>query len=393
MSTQPYILGQEPSAVESWTYRRGRRPRVLQIGKYYRPYCGGMENHLETLCQQIREAVHLQVIVADHEWRGRRESIEGIDVTRSAKVMNVAGTCVCPAMAWQIRGARPDLVHLHHPNPTAMLAYLSSGCRTPMVLTYHSDIVRQKRLGAAFQPILTRILDECGAIIATSQHYVESSPLLTRYQRKTHIIPLCIPLDHLESDPGIARRIRAHYGPRIILSVGRLVYYKGFEYLIRAMQSVDARLLIVGSGPLGPALEREVAERQLGSRVTLLGEVENVAPYYHACDLFVLPSVARSEAFGIVQLEAMACSKPVVNTRLQSGVPYVSLDGVTGITVPPADPEALAVAMNRLLSDDNLRHAYGLAARRRIEEHFSLCLMASRTLDVYASVLGSSRIT
>src|SRR5262249_22178391 len=145
-------------------------------------------------------------------------------------------------------------------------------------------------------------------------------------------------------DEDEVERIRRRYGPRIVVSVGRLIYYKGLEYLIDAMIRVSGRLLVIGDGPLRPRLERQAVVRNSGDRAIFLGEVRDIVPYYHAAYVFVLPSVARSEAFGIVHLEAMACGKPVVNTRLASGVPFVSPHGVTGLTVPPAHPGALADA-------------------------------------------------
>ena len=146
--------------------------------------------------------------------------------------------------------------------------------------------------------------------------------------------------------------------------------------------------MIIGEGPLRKPLERLIRQLGLTHRVFLLGRVSAVESYYHACDVFVLPSVARSEAFGIVQIEAMACGKPVVNTRLDSGVPFVSVDGVTGLTVPPADATALARAINRLLNDDALRSSLGKAARERAYREFSLDRMAARTLEVYHAVSG-----
>jgi rhamnosyl/mannosyltransferase len=168
--------------------------------------------------------------------------------------------------------------------------------------------------------------------------------------------------------------------------VGRLVYYKGAEYAVRAMTKIDANLLIIGDGPLKQNLERQARELGVADRVFFLGKVDgSISPWYQASDVFILPSIARSEAFGIVQLEAMACGKPVVNTDLASGVPYVSLDGETGITVPPSNPEALADAVNRLLDNPSLRAAYGQAAVRRVQNEFSLDLMVRRTLEVYSA--------
>ena len=158
------------------------------------------------------------------------------------------------------------------------------------------------------------------------------------------------------------------------------------------MNSVDAKLLIVGDGPIRQELEAEAGENALiCSRVSFLGPVEDITPYYHACDVFVLPSIARSEGFGIVQLEAMACGKPVVNTRLQSGVPFVSLDGVTGVTVAPGNSAELADALNELLDDAVLRQRYGAAALHRARTEFTVGAMVKRTLDVYRKVVRPGR--
>jgi rhamnosyl/mannosyltransferase len=155
------------------------------------------------------------------------------------------------------------------------------------------------------------------------------------------------------------------------------------------MNSVDASLLIVGDGPLRYKLETQAtANSVVRNRVHFLGRIHDVTPYYHACDVFVLPSIARSEAFGIVQLEAMACGKPVINTRLQSSVPFVSLDGVTGITVAPGNPAAIADALNKLMDDAELRQRYGNAALQRVRAEFTDTAMIKRTLDVYTHVAG-----
>jgi glycosyltransferase involved in cell wall biosynthesis len=269
-----------------------------------------------------------------------------------------------------------------------VLAYWASAYKGPLVVSYHSDTVRQKLLGALFRPILHRTLKRSAAIIAATQNYIDTSPILPRYGSRCRVIPYGIPAERFRHGDGARiHRIRSQYGPRIVLSVSRLVYYKGLDHLLRAMAKVPARLLIAGEGPLRSSLEREVLDLGLGERVVFLGEVEDVTPYYQAADVFVLPSVARSEAFGIVQLEAMACGTPVVNTRLASGVPYVSLDGLTGFTVPPADSEALAVAINRLLDDRNLRAKLGQAGVRRVCQEFSLEVMTRRTLDLYQEVM------
>jgi rhamnosyl/mannosyltransferase len=155
------------------------------------------------------------------------------------------------------------------------------------------------------------------------------------------------------------------------------------------MRRVDARLVIIGEGPLRAELEREAANNGTSGRVIFLGEIDgNLASYYHACDIFALPSCERSEAFGLVQLEAMACGRPVVNTQIDSGVTYASLDGVTGLTVQPKNSEAMATALNRLLDNPELRMEMGRAARARVVNEFGIRQMAARTLALYRTVIS-----
>ncbi|HEV2904885.1 MAG TPA: glycosyltransferase, partial [Pyrinomonadaceae bacterium] len=241
-----------------------------------------------------------------------------------------------------------------------------------------------------FDPILRRGLDRADAIIVSSANYMNSSEVLRPYRNKCRVIPFGIDVERFERPDELeVVRLRKQFGPRLILSVGRLVYYKGFEFLIDAMKSVNAHLVLVGSGSMEAELRARIQASGVEGRVTLLTKVKDVVPFYHAAELFVLPSIARSEAFGIVQLEAMACGKPVVNTQLDSGVPFVSIDGVTGITVPPSDSKALARAMNALLADPRRRAMYGDVAHRRVREQFSLRGMAEETLALYHEVLNS----
>lgn len=292
-------------------------------------------------------------------------------------------------MTNEIRRANADLVHVHWPNPAAVLALIRSGYRGPLVVTYHSDTVRHKLLGALFEPVLHRFLERSAAILVTSPDYMRSSSILSRHRSRCHIVPLGIRIEEFERpDADRVTRLRQRFGQRILLAVGRLVYYKGFSHLIEAMVDVDGRLLIVGDGPLREALERTAATHGVQEKIVFLGNVPDVAPYHHVSDLFVLPSVARSEAFGIVQLEAMAAGKPVVNTCLDSGVPFVSPHGVTGLTVSPSDPQALATAINTLLDDEVLRSVYGRAAQQRVRTLFTAEKMAASTLEVYQRVTG-----
>jgi rhamnosyl/mannosyltransferase len=361
-----------------------KRLRVLHVGKFYPPHRGGMESHVETLCRELKAEVDVEVLVSADGRRTVRETVDGVPVTRIGTLATLASASVNPGMARAIRRARADVVHFHHPNPTGVLSYLASGRRGPLVVTYHSDIVRQRVLGAVFTPVLHRFLRGAHAVLASSPDYARSSPVLRAHAGRVRIVPFGIRAEDFDkADAGEVARLRARYGPKIVLAVGRLVYYKGFDYLIRAMSAVDARLVILGDGPLRGPLESLAREAGVADRVAFAGSVPDTAPYYHAADVFALPAVARSEAFGLVQLEAMAAGLPVVNTRIDSGVPFVSRDGETGITVPPGDVQALAGALGHLLGAAEVRRRLGAAARERVRREFSLRRMAGETLAIY----------
>jgi len=243
-------------------------------------------------------------------------------------------------------------------------------------------------LAVAFTPILRHALKKAAAIIVTSPNYIESSDILSEYRSKCCVIPFGISVDHFDQyDQKKVSRIRERYGPRIVLGVGRMVYYKGFEHLVRAMKLVDGHLIIIGNGPLREHLEQLAQDCGVDDRVAFLTEVDDVRPYYHAADVFALSSVMRSEAFGIVQLEAMACGKPVINTQLNSGVTFVSPHGVSGLTVPPADSEALADAINQLFDHPHRRAELGNKARMRVAHQFTVEKMVQLTFQLYQHIV------
>jgi rhamnosyl/mannosyltransferase len=295
-------------------------------------------------------------------------------------------------MALELSERSYDIIHVHLPHPLGAASYLASkkpdGHR--LIVTYHSDVVRQRHLMRLYDPVLHRLLDAAHAIVVTSPNYLESSTTLARYREKCVVVPLGIDLDAFASTDRVrerARDIRASLSARhLLLAVGRLIYYKGFEVAIRALAEVpDAELVIVGEGPLRPALLKLAAGLGVQERVRLRGEVDDdeILAYYHASDLYLLPSIARSEAFGIVQVEAMACGVPVINTDLKSGVPFVSPHGESGLTVPPEDPASLSSAVRRLLADPSMRERMGAAGKERARREFSKEALGDRVLRLY----------
>ena len=364
------------------------RVRVVHVGKFYPPVRGGMETHLQDLCRATSPFVDIDVVVAHTQQQATRDLDGDIRVHRVGTLATVASASICPAMVSAIRKTAADVVHLHSPNPTAVLSYLASGHDSRLVVTHHSDIIRQRVLKFAYEPWLRRLMSRADAIISFSPNYIESSAVLSRHRDKCYVIPHGIDGRRFQNpDPQAVDMIHEQYGHRIVLGVGRLVYYKGFEYLIRAVAGTNATLLIIGTGPLESQLKDIARAVGAADRVHFLGDVPDVTPYYHAARMFALPSTARSEAFGIVQLEAMACGTPVINTQLESGVPFVSVDTVTGMTVPPADVPSLRHSIQRLLRDDGLHRQFSEAARERVRHYFSLEEMARRTLQLYDDVL------
>jgi rhamnosyl/mannosyltransferase len=363
--------------------------RVLQLGKFYEPVVGGIETHLSLLAEGLAASgVDVEVLVHNAGWATVRESVRGVPVTRAGSFGRMLSADFSPGLIRELSRAC-DILHIHVPHPIGMLAYVLARKRPhALVVTHHSDIVKQARIRTALEPLFRTVMGRADAIVATSERYVASSTELTPYRSKVRVIPYGIDLGSYSPDlrrSSRARELRARYGSPLLLAAGRLIYYKGFDILLDAMKEVRGHLLLIGDGPLRDELQQRARRNGVQDRVTFVGSVQHadMGPYYGAADVFVLPSVARSEAFGIVQIEAMAAGVPVVNTSLASGVPGVSLDGVTGLTVKPNDTAALAGAVRCLLEDGALRVRLAAEARKRAVELFTAQRMVAETLDLY----------
>jgi rhamnosyl/mannosyltransferase len=280
------------------------------------------------------------------------------------------------------------------PYPPGELGQLLFGRSRRFVATYHSDIVRQRVLGAFYRPFLWQTLRRTDLIAVSNPIYIQDSPFLRTHAAKCRVIHFGIDLRRFDApvDDAVVARWRAQYpGKGIILFVGRLRHYKGVNVLIEAMRQVEnAQALVVGVGPMEATWRQQAEAAGLLDRITFLGELDDgaVLALLRAADLFVLPSTNRAETLGIVQLEAMACALPVICTELGTGTSYVNQDAVTGLVVPPNDPAALANAIKRLLADASLRQRMGAAGRRRIEDEFTVDVMLDRTLAFYEEALA-----
>lgn len=399
--------------------RGSRRPlKIVHLGKYYPPAPGGMECHVRALAlAQAALGANVQVICVNHDGRSSRtgamvpyptgtvHEMDGpLSVLRVGRNTSVARLDICPDLPQVLRdlqAAPLDVLHLHTPNP-AMLLALTLLRRLPcLVITHHSDIIKQKLLRWALQPFERAIYRKASTILATSAAYPAGSALLRRYQARVAALPLGVELGpYLQPSAkalAYAGHLRARYGWPIWLAVGRLVYYKGLHLALEALARVPGTLLMIGSGPLQAQLRRRALELGIADRIVWQAYVDadELVGAYHAATALWFPSNARSEGFGLVQVEAMASACPVINTAIpNSGVSWVSLHEKTGLTIPVNDALALAGAADRLLAEPGLRHQLGAAGRMRACEEFDHCTMAKRSLAIYQRALaeqGSAR--
>jgi glycosyltransferase involved in cell wall biosynthesis len=375
--------------------------RVSLVNKYYfPPHLGGIETYLQMLAEGIaaRPGDSVEAIVSNDAPTTVREVIGGVEVLRLARSFAAASTPVALGMTAAIHAAatgteRSDLFHLQFPYPWGDWAWQRAGSPGPMVLTYHSDIVRQRVMGAAYRPVQARLLARADRIIVASPPMIENSPFLRPHAGKCRVVPFGIHVERYAPTPEHVARadaLRARHDRPLVLFVGRLIYYKGVDVLVRAMAGVEADCVLVGAGPLEGELRELATALGISERISFVPPVsdEELAAYFRAADVFCLPSVERSEAFGIVQLEAHASGTPVVCTDLPTGVPWVNVDGETGLVVPVGDAGALASALRRLIADDELRARMGQRARERVLAEFTVDRMVESTLAVYEEALG-----
>jgi rhamnosyl/mannosyltransferase len=364
---------------------------VLQVNKFYYPEVGGIERVVQNIAEGLPDTYSTRVLASRPQGIGDRDKYNGVSVSKVTSMGTALSVPLAPTFPIHIRVATrsADVVHHHLPNPLSTVSQLTAGTgNSTVIATYHSDIIRQSTALKMYRPVLNRFLENVDRILVTSENLLDYSEILEPYVEKCDIVPLSIELEVVDAEDPPPLDIDTT--DPIILFVGRLNYYKGVGYLIDAIDRIEATLLVAGDGEQRSDLKQRARDSGLNDRIKFLGYVsdQKLASLYHAADLFVLPSVEPSEAFGIVQLEAMARKLPVVNTSLPTGVPWVSKDGQTGLTVPPRNAEALADAVNALLEDDSRRRRYGEQARERVERLFTRDKMLKKIQDVYEEESG-----
>lgn len=368
--------------------------RVLHFYKtYYPDSVGGIEQTIRQMCVGTgRLGVTNAVLSLSREKNLVPISFEGHIVHRAPLDFEfLSNACSLASFGALARLAREaDVVHYHFPWPFMDLAHFVARVKKPTVVTYHSDIVRQKKLLRLYKPLKRRFLRSVDAIVATSPNYMESSAVLARYRDKTRIITYGLDQStYPQPDPGLLAYWRQRIGPKFFLFVGVLRYYKGLHVLLEAVAGLDYPVVIVGAGPEEAALKAQAARLGLTNVlfVGAVGEEDKVA-LLTLCYAMTFPSHLRSEAFGISLLEGAMVGKPLISCEIGSGTTYINIAGETGLVVPPADPQALRAAMRTLWDNPGMAREMGARAAARFQAKFTAEKMAASYVDLYDELVA-----
>lgn len=369
--------------------------KILQLTKNYPPQFGGIESVTYDVTEGLNDAGLVCDVMCSSLDNSTKVEGNKYKIFRIGTLRNIAATSISPRIVSWLRKIKSnyDILQLHFPNPMVALAVFIVRPKNKIIVHWHSDIIRQRFIYPFFRPLEKWVLNRADVIIGTSENYIAYSKPLKEYQEKIKVIPLGISVDRFvckeEQIEGIKNRFK---NKKIIFSLGRLVYYKGFEDLIEAGKYIDddTVVLIGGAGELKEKLEEQIKENNLEKKVFLLGRIpdEELACYYKSCDIFCLASNKRSEAFGVVQLEAMYFGKPIVATQIAgSGVSWVNQENVTGFNVPVNDGKKLAEAIMRILNNEDLKRKFSANALKRFEELFTRKHMVDEFVSLYNDLM------
>jgi rhamnosyl/mannosyltransferase len=370
--------------------------KVLHVAKYYPPVPGGMERVVQTLCRVAGDRLESRVLAFSRASATSEEMVDGVPVTRVGTIGQAGSVPVAPTFAAHLRRARADVMIVHEPNPWALLSLMFAAPRIPFAIWFHSDVIRPRlQYRLFYAPVARPAYRRAARFVVSSPALAESSPVLSQYRDRIAVIPFGIDAAAWErghGGAGAACTRRSAAGRPVVLFVGRLVPYKGVEILIAAAAALPVRLVIVGDGPMADAWKAAAAGRHT-AEIEFTGSLpdEDVKAWMHAADVLVLPSVTAAEAFGVVQLEAMASGVPVISTRVASGVPWVNRDGETGLVVEPGDVAGLRAALERLVGDPALRARLGAGGAARVRAEFTMEAMADRLVALCQGVADTAR--
>lgn len=368
--------------------------KILQVNKLYYPEVGGIEKTLQQISEGLNTTEDLKVLVCQKKGRGVVEKVNGVEVHRSGSLGVMASVPISFSFLWDLRKMSKDrnVIQYHLPFPLGDLGCLLSGYRGKVVVYWHSDVVKQKKWMVLYKPIMKRFLQRADVILVGAEGILDGSWYLKPYREKCKVVPFAVTDDILRAGGDYLAQYGYQKEKKSInfLFIGRLVYYKGCSVLLEAFAGIegDATLTIIGEGNLKEELQQQSEAYKIADRVFFKGHVNDgeMKQCMEEADVFVLPSVERSEAFGLVQLEAMAYGMPVINTNLPSGVPEVSIHGETGLTVTPGSAGELTTAMEWMVAHPQERLEMGKAARKCLEEKYTQEIMVGNIKKIYGEL-------
>lgn len=377
--------------------------KIIQAFKIYWPdNGGGIAKVMESIADAFADC-RQEIIVCqnDRHKKSVDDMYKGIPVHRCRQLFTCVSTPVSIEFLRKIKQdtTNSDLLIYHFPYPMADLAVLLGIYSGRLVVWWHCGFEKYKKLAPFYRLLVRHTLKKADRILVSSKGNLNHSALLLKYKSKCSVIPFCVSEECRKRGLEYAAKQHSKKDKITILFIGRLVWYKGCDVLLQAFaqmqkpaQAKACRLVLVGSGPLEKELKRLAASLEL-QNVRFAGMVseEEKIKWLEQCDFLVLPSVSKAEAFAVVQIEAMAFGKPVVNTRLPSGVPYVSRDGITGKTVSPGSICELAAAMQELAENDSLRKQYGENARKMVQKKYTQQVMAEKYQKLFAQLLAETK--
>ena len=362
--------------------------RILIMSKYYKPVIGGIERVIENYVTGLKDKYELEMLVCQTKGKGKKEIIDDCLVTKATSYGIFRSVPISFDYFTKSKMVHDfDIVHIHIPFPLAVLSLLFRNYKGKIIISWHSEIVRQKFLGFFYKPIRNTLVRRADKILIGSLSLLNNSKVLQKRKEKCVLIPYAIQDDFVEETINDITKRNNQCEQTEVLFVGRLVYYKGCSVLLDAFKNINrnVRLTIVGDGPLKKQLDKKIRDEHMQDRVIIRDRVldDELKELFNSSHIFVLPSITSNETYGLVQLEAMTYGLPVINTLLPTGVPEVSINGITGITVTPQNVEELRQALQTLIDDKDLRIKYGINARKRIEKEYRMQIMIDKIDQLY----------
>lgn len=371
--------------------------RILQLGKAYPPVnLGGVEVTIQLITEGLHQrGIYCDVLGVNDKFLSKREILKFGTIYRESLIIKAFSTLFSFKIIYRLFLLRSsyDIIHVHHPDPMSALALWIVRPNCKLVVHWHSDILKQKYLLKIYRPIQNWLLNRCNSIICTSNPYAENSEDLKYFSNKISIIPIGIDKSKLIVDQLKINKINQKFkNKKIVLAIGRMSYYKGYEYLVEASKyfNKDIKLIIIGEGELKNNIQEKVDKDNLSENIIFLGKVSDVIKnsYLQACDIFVLSSIFKTEAFGIVQLESMAFGKPIVSTMIpNSGVDWVNQNLISGLTVPIKDSKSIANAINLITQNPDLYIKLSIGAKNRFDSCFTQNIMSNKIINLYTEIL------